>query len=195
MVYAIEYQGRLVFAPITRFGLHLLTFPDFSTAARIAALAWRCRREYRLSATPLATSRFHVSLLSFGEFDERETAEALAVRARDALANFSAAPFVVMLDRVESFSGRDDRYPLVLRGDDGVVGLEMLYQKLGIAMCWAGLKLPLNFTPHLTLSYDNCRIKERFVGPISWTVREFELVLSLVGKTKYDVLGRWQLRG
>jgi 2'-5' RNA ligase len=53
----------------------------------------------------------------------------------------------------------------------------------------------MNFTPHLTLSYDNCRIKERFVQPISWTVREFKLVLSLVGETKYDFLGRWQLRG
>jgi 2'-5' RNA ligase len=53
----------------------------------------------------------------------------------------------------------------------------------------------LNFTPHLTLSYDNYRIKERFVEPISWTVREFELVLSLVGETKYEVRGRWQLRG
>jgi 2'-5' RNA ligase len=195
MVYAIEHQGRLVFAPIRRVGLHLLTFPDVSTAARIAALAWRCCREYGLSARPLPTSRFHVSLVSFGEFDERETAEALAVRAHDALANFSAAPFVVMLDRVESFSGGDDRYPLVLRGDDGVVGLEMLYQKLGIAMRWAGLKLPSNFTPHLTLLYDYCRIKERFVEPISWTVRELKLVLSLVGETKYDVQGRWQLRG
>jgi 2'-5' RNA ligase len=194
-MYAPEYQDRLVFAPLKRVGLHFLTFPAVSTAARMAALAWRCRREYGLSAKPLPTSRFHVSLVSFGEFDERETAEALAVRARDALANFSAGPFVVMLDRVESFSGRDHRYALVLRGDDGVVGLEMLYQKLGIAMRWAGFKLPLNFTPHLTLSYDNYRIKERFVEPISWTVREFELVLSLVGETKYEVRGRWQLRG
>jgi RNA 2',3'-cyclic 3'-phosphodiesterase len=195
MVYAVEYQGRLIFAPRTRVGLHLLTFPNVLTAARIAALAQRCRREYGLSAEPLPTSRFHVSLLSFGEFDELEIPEALAVRARDAVAKVSTSPFAVMFNRVESFSGRDGRYALVLRGDDGTVGLEMLYRSLSVAIRVAGLKPPLNFTPHLTLMYDYNRIKERFVEPITWTVREFELVLSLVRKTRYIRLHRWQLGG
>ena len=100
-----------------------------------------------------------------------------------------------MFNRVESFSGRDGHYPLVLRGDDGVVGLEILYRSLGTAMLLVGLKARLDFTPHLTLLYSDYCIKEHFVQPVSWTVREFSLILSLRGKTKYIPLGRWKLGG
>jgi RNA 2',3'-cyclic 3'-phosphodiesterase len=51
------------------------------------------------------------------------------------------------------------------------------------------------FTPHLTLLYDARHIDERPIRPIGWTVSEFVLVLSLIGKTKHVPIQRWQLRG
>jgi RNA 2',3'-cyclic 3'-phosphodiesterase len=119
--------------------LYFLIFPDVRTATRIAALARHCRCEYGLSAKPLLTSRFHISLQNLGEYDEMRTPENVAVKARAAAANVKMSPFAVMFDRVESFSGRKCHYPLVLRGDDGVVGLGILYRSLGVAMRSAGL--------------------------------------------------------
>jgi 2'-5' RNA ligase len=49
------------------------------------------------------------------------------------------------------------------------------------------------YVPHLTLFYDVCRIELRLPEPIEWTVSEFVLINSLVGQSRYDVLGRWAL--
>ena len=179
--------------PPPKNGLYFLTFPDAATAQRIAALAHQCRREYRLRAPPLLSSRFHVSLHNVGQYDASGVPETVVLKASDAAGKVKASPFAVMFNRVESFSGRDGKYPLVLRGDDGVVGLEMLYRSLGVSMRMAGLKASLNFTPHLTLSYGERLIKEQLIQPISWTVREFALIHSLIGETKYIRLGCWPL--
>ncbi len=184
----------MVFAPPIKFGLFTLVFPEAHAAAQIEALARRFRRVYGLKAKPLLTSRFHVSLNDLGEYDDQRTAEAVALRAREAVANVRTGPFTVMFDRVESFSSRKRHYPLVLRGDDGVVGLERLHQSLRVSLRMAGIKSRSRFTPHVTLLYGEGPIEERFVEPISWTVREFELILSLDGQTIYRPLGRWQLR-
>jgi RNA 2',3'-cyclic 3'-phosphodiesterase len=50
-------------------------------------------------------------------------------------------------------------------------------------------------TPHVTLTYHGCRLEEQPIDPICWTIRDFVLVLSLIRRTKYVELGRWQLRG
>jgi RNA 2',3'-cyclic 3'-phosphodiesterase len=180
-----------VFAPSASVGF--LTFPDASAAEQIAELARQSRREYEHNGIPLLTSRFHVSLQNLVEYDARHSLKTFALKARAAAAKVRTNPFTVMFNRMESFSGRDGRYPLVLRGDDGVVGLEMLYRSLGTAMRLVGLKARLDFTPHLTLLYSDRCIKEHFIQPVSWTVREFSLIISLRGKTRYIPLGRWKL--
>jgi RNA 2',3'-cyclic 3'-phosphodiesterase len=108
-----------------------------------------------------------------------------------------AMPFRVSFNCAKSFSGGDGNHPLVLTGEDGVVGLTTLYSSLCAAMRGIGFRLTgcSGFTPHVTLLYDRCRIDEQSIEPVCWTVSEFVLVLSLVGKTKHVPLGRWQLRG
>ena len=50
------------------------------------------------------------------------------------------------------------------------------------------------FTPHITLSYDKHEVEEEaLIAPIKWTVREFVLIKSFIGKGRYEVLGRWPL--
>jgi len=121
------------------FGLYFLIFPDAPAAARIAALARRCRSEHGLRAKLLPMSRFHVSLQNLGRYDELARPKVTAAKARDAAARVRASPFVIMFSRVESVSGGNGRHPLVLREDDGVAGLEMLNRSLGATMRMTGL--------------------------------------------------------
>ncbi len=179
--------------PPTQFGPFTLVFPEARAAVQIETLAHRFRRVCGPKAKPLLTSRFHVSLNDLGEYDDQRMAEAVALRACEAVANVRASPFTVMFNLVQSFTGQDGNCALVLRGDEGVVGLERLHQSLRVSLRMAGMKSPSRFTPHVTLLYSERPIEERFVEPISWMVREFALVVSFRGQTKYDFKGRWPL--
>jgi 2'-5' RNA ligase len=106
--------------------------------------------------------------------------------------------FTAAFDRLTSLRGAHANNPLVLLGDDGVVGLRILHRLLGEALGrgFAGRWQPRRFfAPHVTLLYDRQRIAERAIEPVRWTVREFALVNSLVGLGRHDVLARWSLRG
>jgi RNA 2',3'-cyclic 3'-phosphodiesterase len=181
----------LVSKPQGEFGLYFLVFPDAAAAARIETLAHHCRSEYGLHGKPRPRSIVHVSLLNLGLYDDLKSPKFAALEASDAAEQVRATPFTVAFNYVQSFSHPNGRYPLVLRGEDGMVGLEKLYQCLGTSMRMVGFKTRPDFTPHVTLMYGHRRISERSIEPISWSVREFSLVLSLRGKTKYILLDRW----
>jgi 2'-5' RNA ligase len=55
--------------------------------------------------------------------------------------------------------------------------------------------LSSHYTPHMTLLYDPRYLAAREVTPVEWTAREFVLIHSLIGKARYEVLGRWPLNG
>jgi 2'-5' RNA ligase len=175
--------------------LFFSVFPDPPAAVRIGQTAQNLRRKYGFKGRPLLRSRFHCSLCPCE--DSNRAPAAVVAEVREAAATVRTPAFEVSFNCAKSFSGREAHYPLVLTGEDGVIGLMMLYSSLCTAMRGIGFwpKAPSAFTPHVTLLYDRLRITERFIDPICWTVREFVLVLSLVGRTKYDLLGRWQLRG
>ncbi|HUD89286.1 MAG TPA: 2'-5' RNA ligase family protein [Xanthobacteraceae bacterium] len=192
MVVALERSSLLSATPVRLF---FSIFPDAPAAARIAQVARDLRCRHRLKGQPLLTTRFHSSLYGF----DRCASASLAVRAkaREAAALVTAPPFRVSFNCAKGFSGREGNHPLVLTGDDGVVGLTMLYASLCTALRAVGFRPVASsaFTPHVTLLYDARRINEQEIKPIDWTVREFVLVLSLEGRTKHIPLGRWQLRG
>jgi 2'-5' RNA ligase len=118
-------------------------------------------------------------------------------KAKEAAAQLAAAPFRVAFNCVKSFSSSNGGYPLVLTGEDGVIGLMRLNSSLRLALRKAGLRPKGSsiFTPHVTMLYDQQCIDEQPIEPICWTVRELALVLSLTGETEYISLGRWRLRG
>jgi RNA 2',3'-cyclic 3'-phosphodiesterase len=116
--------------------------------------------------------------------------------ACEAAAAVMTRSFVVAFNRVASFNIRSDGQVLVLRGDDGVAGLMALHQSLRAAMWKVGLRRSVPpYEPHMTLMYSDQSIVEHAVEAISWTVKEFVLVHSLHGKSRYVALGRWQLCG
>jgi RNA 2',3'-cyclic 3'-phosphodiesterase len=173
-------------------GLFFSIFPDALTASRVAQAARRYHREHGLRGEPQTASRLHITLQYLGQFND--VPERIVAEACDAAARVRMPPFAVMLDRVLSFSNQEGRYPLVLLGEDGVVGLAMLYGLLGAELRKVGLKARSGFTPHMTLIYGGGRrIGEQVVEPVCWTVCELVLVQSLIGKTKHVRLGQWPL--
>ena len=175
--------------------LFYAVFPDANTAAHIARLAAHLRGEYGLKGRPLAEDRFHITLHHLGDYVGEPPRELVAA-AHEAASEVTALPIEVNFDRAISFR-RSHKAPLVLRGGDGVAQLMAFQQALGATMMRTGLGnfVQQRFTPHVTLLYDDHIVPEQAVEIISWTVREFVLVRSLLGQTRHIPLGRWPLLG
>lgn len=174
-------------------GLFFALFPEAAAATRAVELAQRLRTQHGLNGKVLPADRLHVSLLDLGEY--AGLPNNIVATACTAAAGIAAPPFDVSFDRAMSFSGRPKSLPLVVRGGDGVKDLAAFQRALGIAMQTAGLGRAKAYTPHITLLYGERRVDEQQADPIGWTVREFVLVHSLLGQTRYIPLGRWPLRG
>lgn len=85
-----------------------------------------------------------------------------------------------------------DCHPFVLTSETGVDRVGDLHQVLGQIFCGPTFKGRIN--PHLTLRWDAKVIPEyQLDAPISWTAREFALVKSYRGQSRYDIAGRWPL--
>jgi 2'-5' RNA ligase len=84
----------------------------------------------------------------------------------------------------------------VLIGTEGVSALREFQGKLLVALQKAGgrCRSGSNFAPHITLLYDDHIVPEHPVEPVSWTVPEFVLIHSLLGKTCYIPVARFPLR-
>jgi 2'-5' RNA ligase len=151
--------------------------PDLETATKIAERTERWRADHGLRGRPLKPEHLHVSLIHVCDDVVPPPAELI-----DALAERAAAvtmpAFRVEFDRVMSFSGG----AFVLGGDDRLIGLHILQQRLSDALD-ARPGPARRFEPHVTLLRDKQRIAERPIEPISWTAREIVLVHSVLGKT------------
>lgn len=177
--------------------LFFAVFPDPETAVRIAALARDLHDRHHLRGKPLRSDRLHVTLHHLGDHAglPRGVVDAAGVAAERAAAT---APFQAAFDSVSSFAGRSRNRPCVLRGaGDDLAPLVALQQELGAAMAAAGLgrHVGRDFTPHVTLLYDDRGLEPQPVERIAWTVRDVVLVHSLLGRTEHRILGRWPLRG
>ena len=173
--------------------LFFAIYPDAAAASRIARLAQSAQAEHGLKGKPVAMDRLHVTLHHLGAF--AGVPEAVVAMASDAASQVALAPFDVTFDRTSSFPGRRSKRPFVLRAGSKNDGLLELQATLGLALQAAGLAVKANsrYTPHVTLLYDEDHPAERSVDPIGWTVREFVLVRSLLGRSQYVQLARWPL--
>lgn len=177
-------QEALIGRPADR--LFLAVLPDTATATRIAETARHLRISHGLAGRPLRPEHFHVALCGIddGIGPSRERIESVKER----VSRVAMPSFRVGFDRAESFRNG----ALVLRGTDGVIGLEILQQRLSDAL--DGRPRPARrFTPHVTLLRDGYCVPEQHIEPIEWTVREIVLVHSLIGRTTHRHVARWSL--
>ena len=173
-------------------GLFLAVLPEAHARPRIEGAAQQLHSRHGLKGKLLAPDRYHISLFSFGEHNGLPPR--LVSEVMTAAAAIEASPFDVAFDRAVSFYGGKQR-PLVLCGGDGVAKLIALQRVIDAAMQRARLgRTKQPFVPHVTLLYDRQGIDEQPVERIGWTVTEFVLIHSLLGRSQYIPLGRWPLR-
>ena len=61
-----------------------------------------------------------------------------------------------------------------------------------LEMAGLGPRAP-HYTPHLTLLYGDRFVADHPVEPVGWTVHEFVLVHSLLGRSRYLLVARFPL--
>lgn len=166
--------------------LLFLVYADRAAAVAAIETGRDFRHEHGLRGALLLPQHIHSTLWHVHDDCSPPPDELTA--ALVVLATRVAMPaFRVSFDRVESFVGG----ALVLRGEEGVIGLELLHDKLKAAL---GIKRSTRFVPHVTLLRDKRRLLPSMpVEPIEWTVTEFVLVHSLLGRTTHRVLARFPL--
>lgn len=167
--------------------------PDAAAAGCIHGMACGIRKEFSLLGAVMPQDRLHVSLDWVGD---RPSDGLMAIADAAALAVAGTVPFTVSFDRVASFRG-GPTHPLVLLGGAGIDRLGAFHRTLGEALRSVA---PCRYkrrphVPHITMLRDPRRVPERKVDPVTWTVRDFVLIHSLVGRGRHLHLGRWRLSG
>ena len=166
--------------------LLFLVYADSPAAAAAVKIGAGLRDDHDLRGALILSRHIHSTLWHVGD-DFSPPPPALIATLTTCAHRVSMPAFRVSFDRVESFCGG----ALVLRGEEGVIGLELLYESLSAALC---MKRTRSFVPHVTLLRDRRHLLPSMpVEPIEWTVTEFVLVHSLLGKTTHRVLARFPL--
>ncbi len=164
-------------------------FPDPKAAVDMNALGRNLRIGHELRGRPMPAWRLHATVhhVSDGIGLDPDVVD----HAKRIATGISMPAFRVEFNSVQSFGSG----AFVLRGDEGVVGLEMLQRRVGGALEKAGLGKAFDrYTPHVTLLWDSHLIPDHPITAIGWWVREFVLVHSFLGQTRYEFLGRFPLR-
>ena len=184
-------RPRRKFGPSQKDRIFLACLPEAETVARIHTLAEALKAEHGLDGTLILPEHLHVTLFHLGDWNGLP--DAIVAHARAAAGQVSAAPFEVTFLRAESFRNRTGIYPFVLTGDKQAAA----WQPLGRALEDNGLggATQGDFKPHVTLARDDTRVSPQKIAPVSWMVRDFVLIHSLLGKTTHIHLGRWPLAG
>ena len=173
--------------------LFFAVLPDAAAAAQALAVTDTLYAAHSLSGRRLPQRQLHVTLHHVGDYAGLPAGEVgRAQAAGDSLRHASVA---IRFDKAGSFVRRHRTLPLVLRGGGQVIPLIAFQHALGEAMARQGFRhlAMSHYTPHMTLLYDPRYVAAREVTAVEWTAREFVLIRSLIGKAKYEVLGRWEL--
>lgn len=174
-------------------GLFLALVPPAATAERVGELIQRLRYSHGLRGKALSPSRLHLTLHYLGAYNglPKKLIETVCTAAPAV----SVPPFEISFDRALSFPNKRQARPLVLRAGKDIVSLTMLHRVMGEAMTRSGLGrwVTPHFTPHMTLLYDRCLVDEHPIEALGWTVTDFVLVHSLIGRGTHNHLARWPL--
>jgi 2'-5' RNA ligase len=189
----VTRRPRRKFGPSQNERIFFAFLPDAETAARIHAFALAQKESHGFSANLILPEHLHVTLFHLGDWQAMP--EEVVRLSKDAAELIRVAPFEVTFNRAESFRNRTGIYPFVLTGNGAQwralhASLAAALKKVGLGAATLG-----DFQPHITLTYDEIRAKPAAVDAIGWTVRDFVLIHSRLGKTTHHHLARWPLDG
>jgi len=184
-------RARRKFGASQKERIFFACLPDAELAARIHARAEEWKHEKGFHANLILPEHLHVTLFHLGDW--AALPDEIVKLAKEAALQVKATPFEAVFARAESFRNSTGVFPFVLTSE--IVPWKVFHDTLGAALQKAGLggATKGEFKPHMTLTYDKLRLKPMVIPPISWTVRDFVLVHSQLGKTAHTHLGRWTL--
>lgn len=173
-------------------GLFLMLLPSDDVRMRAAALQRAIVRDMGLRHGLAGVDRLHMTMVPLGM--HHAVPPGLVQRVDLAVLSVDAAPFDLVLDRVDGWNGRGAalfsrrpehrsavcRYQRAL--EDGLRGVGLARSRRQ------------RFDPHMTLVYGEHRVPPGVPEPIAWHVEALALVLSLYGQSRHEVLARWPLR-
>jgi len=186
--------SRRKFGATQKDRLFLACLPDAGEAAHINAFAQSLKAAHKFDGTLILPEHLHVTLFHLGDWNGLP--EPIVAAARSAAEGVRAAPFEVAFDRAQSFRNSTGIYPFVLTGPQRGSALHAFHAALGAQLKKQGLGSAVHaddFVPHVTLLRDSTRASPERIAPITWTVRDFVLVHSLLGRTTHIHLARWPL--
>ena len=191
----IDLLDRPAEAPADKSRLLLMTYLEGDARAEAAHRAIGLRHGHALRGRTLGLDRFHVTLEFFGTY--RRMPWGLVEQIVRALDGFEFDALDVTFDAAASFPDKPLNRPLVMLGDIGVEALKAFQHRLAAKLADAGLSdgPHPDFTPHVTLLYDDRIVAPQRIAPVTWRMREFVLVQSVQGKTLHIPLARWRARG
>jgi 2'-5' RNA ligase len=155
--------------------------PDAPAAAEARRLA------IELGLTP--SPRPHVSLVGLGG-DPGPPSRPWIDRVSAAASRVRAPAFLIELNTLSTFGAG----AVVLRGEDGVIGIHLLCEVICAALAGEGLGGKPAAEPHLTIAWSRRLVPERRVAPVRWTARQLVLIDSHQGAGRHEVLATWPLR-
>ena len=173
---------------------HRLYFALRPDAAAARAATWltaaACGR-HGLAAPPMSAKRLHVSL-NFLHRGDTCPDPRLATRALAAVRAIEVRPFRVAFNRLVSWKRTDPQSrPLVLVGDEGVIGVDWLRGEIEGVLAEAGLVQAdgRERWTHMTVLWGAHQVDERLREPIAWTVGDVVLLDSVAGEGRQVTLG------
>jgi 2'-5' RNA ligase len=145
---------------------------------------------------PLRTKLLHMTVLIVSEPPSVSDDLIAYYRAvGDRIASRSPLePFDVVFERARRNAGGDASQPLVLLPGKGKREFKRVQNAaLAAVKAFGREALPQGISsPHSTLLYGRGEVDEP-VAPITWRVDELCLILSRVGLSEHEVVGRWPL--
>lgn len=169
--------------------------PDDLARSEIAGVGERFRKSHRVSGSPVGIDSLHLSLCPMGKPERLRQPLENALLA--AAGEVRAMSFIATLDSAMRFSARDGRFPFVLCADTATTASALQLRKaIAAAQSRVGLQVSgvSSFLPHVTLLQGHAiDTIEESITSIHWHVREFVLIRSFFGQSRYEVIGRWPL--
>jgi RNA 2',3'-cyclic 3'-phosphodiesterase len=167
--------------------LFLAILPDAKARQQIYRMAEVIKRAHGLRGQLTARDRLHATLFPLTGLPEAAVQKVCGI-----ITETRAEPFEVSFDCTTSFRGGRGSRPFVLTGDDGLRRLKSFRRSLAVAFKARGLGFLArrDFTPHVTLLFDDRAVEEHPADPVRWTVSEVVLIHSLGG---HQHLARWPL--
>lgn len=161
----------------------------------MAGVGERFRKTHRIGGTPVGIDSLHLTLCPMGKPERlRQPLEQALLAAGDEV---HEQGFLATFDAAMRFTARDGQFPFVLCADSATAEAALgLRKAIAAGQARAGLQVSgvSSFLPHVSLLHGAAiEAIEESVVPIQWRAREFVLIRSFFGESRFEVVGRWPL--